>query len=323
MDVGANHNGNLETAKELIISAAEMGANAIKFQTYTADNLYSTKTPKFSKDPMSPYDMIKIYQHPRDWLPILNQVAKEHNICFTSTPFDLEAVDQLEEIDVPFYKISSPELVDLELIGYIAKKKKPIIISTGMANLGEIEEAINIILENNNKNVILLQCTTLYPTPLEAVNLRAMKTLKKSFNQIVGFSDHTLDIHISLAAVAMGARVLEKHFTLNTKQEGPDHNFALEPLQLKELVEKIRDIEKSMGNGLKEPHKLELKENYEKARRSIIAAEDIKKGTKITRNMLIVKRPGYGIKPKFINLLVGRIAKIDIENNQWITWEMV
>jgi len=323
VDVGANHNGDLETAKQLITSAAKMGADAIKFQTYTAENLYSSKTLRFSKDPIAPFELIKKYQHPREWLPILNDLAKKNDIHFASSPFDYEAVDLLEKIDVPFYKVASPEIVDLELINYIAKKQKPIILSTGMSYLSDIEDAIKVILQCNNNQIIILHCNTLYPTPFNAVNLKAMLTLKYAFKFPIGFSDHTLGIHISLSAVSMGARVIEKHFTLDKKDVGPDHVFSLEPLELKELVTKIRDIERAMGTGIKEPHKLELEENFKKGRRSIIAAKNIPKGTIISRDMLIVKRPGYGIEPKFINIILGRKAKVAIDFDQWITWDMI
>ena len=323
MDVGANHNGDLNQAKELIISAAKNGADAIKFQTYTAEKLYSKKTPIFSKDDLNPFDLIRKYQHPRDWLPLLNDIAHENNIDFTSSPFDYDAVDLLDEIDVPFYKIASPEIVDLELIEYIAKKQKSIVLSTGMSYLADIEDAVRVILKNDNDKIILLHCNTLYPTPIEAVNLKALQTLKETFKFPVGFSDHTLGIHISLAAVSMGANVIEKHFTLDKSDSGPDHAFAIEPQELKELVTKIREIESAMGSGIKEPHKLELAENFEKGRRSILAAQYIPKGTIISKDMLIVKRPGYGIRPKFINLIKGRKAKVDIEEDQWITWDMV
>lgn len=323
IDVGANHNGKLETAKELIIIAAKMGINAIKFQTYTAEGLYSSKTPPFLGDSLKPYDIIKKYQHPRNWLPILSDVANKNNIDFSSSPFDFEAVDLLEDIDVPFYKIASSEIVDLELIDYIAKKQKPIIISTGMSYLADIEDAVNTIVKNNNKKIILLQCNTIYPTPYDIVNLRAMKTLKKKFKFPVGLSDHTKGIHISLAAVSMGAKVIEKHLTLDRTQKGPDHHFSLEPQELKDLVEKIRDIESAMGDGIKKPHERELKEKFDLGRRSIIAAKNIPKGTIITRDMLIVKRPGLGIKPKEINILIGKETKDDIEYDQWITWDMI
>ncbi len=322
MDAAANHNADLDTAIKLIKLAAKMGADAIKFQTYTAEKLYSTKTPLFSYVPISACELIKKVQHPREWLPILNKAARENNIDFTSSPFDYEAVDLLEEINVPFHKIASCEIVDLDLIDYVARKQKPVIISTGMANIGEIEDAVNVMIKNNNKNIILLHCNTIYPAPYEVVNLNAIKTLKKVFDYPIGYSDHTIGIHMSIAAVALGAKVIERHFTLDKSQEGPDHAVALDPDELKELVQNIRDLEKAMGDGQKGPHELEL-ENYEKGRRSIIAAKDIPEGTIITRDLLIIKRPSYGIKPKFLNLVIGRKAKVDIEYDQWITWDMI
>lgn len=322
MDAAANHNADLDTAIELVKEAAKNGADAIKFQTYTAEGLYSTKCPLFSYVPVSAFELIKKVQHPREWLPILNDVAKNSNIDFTSSPFDYEAVDLLDQLHVPFLKIASCEIVDLDLIEYVAKKQKPVMISTGMASIGEIEDAVNVMLKNNNSNIIILHCNTIYPTPIEAVNLKAIDTLKKVFEYPIGYSDHTLGIHISLAAVALGAKVIERHFSLDKSQQGPDHAVALDPSDLKDLVTNVRDIENSMGDGIKKPHKLES-ENYEKGRRSIIAAQDIPKGTEITREMLIIKRPSYGIKPKFLNIVIGRTAKVDIEYDQWITWDMV
>ncbi len=322
LDVGANHNCDLNVAKELIVKAAEVGADAVKFQTYTAENLYSTKTPKFSKDLMLPVDLIKKHQHPRAWLPILNDTAKENNITFISSPFDYEAVDLLEKINVPFYKIASPEIVDLELVEFIAKKNKPIIFSTGMSNLGDIENTINVI-RNYHSKIIILHCSTLYPTPFESVNLRALKTLRNAFKLPVGYSDHTLGIHISLAALAMGAVVIERHFTLDNKQEGPDHPFAQEPYDIKLMIKQIREIELARGDGIKKPDPKELEEVFGKARRSIIAAKGIPKGTLIEKESLVVKRPGFGIAPKFIDIVIGREAKVNIEKDQWITWEMI
>jgi sialic acid synthase SpsE len=321
MDVGANHNMDLNTSKKLIESAAKLGADAIKFQIYQADKLYSKNTPKFKKDPLKPYNMIKKYELPRKWLPILKELANENKIDFSCSPFDYEAVDLLDELGIPFFKIASPEIVDLELIEYIAKKKKPIIFSTGMAKLEDIEDALSCIKKYHQK-IIILHCNTLYPTPVKAVNLRAIQTLQKLYPYPIGFSDHTLGTHISLAAVAMGAKVIERHFTLDKSQEGPDHSFALEPNNLSNLIKFIREIEEAMGDGIKRPHKLE-KENFKKARRSIIALKKIPKNRIISRDMLIIKRPGYGIKPKFIDIVVGRKVRKDIEKDQWITWEMI
>jgi len=319
-EIGSNHNKDKKIAKKMIDKAAEAVVDAVKFQTFQADKLYSKKTPKFSKDKMKPYDLIKSIELPRGWQKELAQYATKKKLHFLSSPFDFEAVDELHKIGVPAFKVASFEITDLELLKRIAKKKKPVILSTGMASIEEIEEAIDAIKSQGNDDVILLHCNSMYPSPIDIVNLKAINTMQSAFQIPIGFSDHTIGIHIPVAAVVNGARVIEKHITLDRKMKGPDHNFAIEPDELKQMVQNIRDVEKAMGTGVKEISKKE-KEMYEKGRRSIIAAQDISKDTKITRNMLIVKRPGYGIKPKFIDIVVGKKAKKDISEDQWITWE--
>lgn len=268
------------------------------------------------------YNLIKEIKTPREWIKELYNYCHQKNIEFLATPFDYEAVDLLDKY-VNAYKLASFEIVDLELIKYIAKKNKPIIISTGMANLGEIEDAINSAKSVGNENIILMQCNSVYPSPPEIVNLKTIETMKKAFLLPVGFSDHTKGIHIPIAAVVMGAKLIEKHITLDRKMKGPDHSFAIEPAELKEMVSNIRDVEKSIGNGIKDKSNLESDEMYLKARRSIHAKMDIQIGEEITKDMLIVKRPGYGIKPKFIDILVGSKAKRDIKEDEWITWKDV
>jgi N-acetylneuraminate synthase/N,N'-diacetyllegionaminate synthase len=322
-EAGSNHNGSLEQAKKLIDVAVEAGADAVKFQIYTAENLYSKYTPEFSYlKGKNTYELIKSIETPRDWIKELARYCEEKNIHFLASAFDFEAVDLLDKYS-PAFKIASFEITDLELIKYAAEKRKPMIISTGMANLGEIEDTINAIKSVGNEDIILLHCNSLYPTPVEIVNLKAMETMKTAFKVPIGFSDHTLGIYIPLAAVAIDACVIEKHFTLDRNLPGPDHSFAIEPDELKEMVRCIREVEKAKGNGIKEKSKLESEEMYITARRSIHAKCGIPKGTKITRDMLIIKRPGYGIKPKFIDLVVGREAKKDIKEDEWISWEIV
>ena len=323
-EAGANHNRDFDMAKELIDVAADAKADAVKFQTYSAETLYSKKTPVFSKDEgIKPYDLIKNVELPRDWQPKLAKYAEKKGIMFLSTPFDYAAVDELDELNIPVFKFASFEIVDLELLKYAAAKQKPMIISTGMASLGDIEDAIAAIRSTGNDDIILLHCNSLYPTPPEVVNLKAMDTMYQAFRLPVGFSDHTTGIHLSLAAVAMGACVIEKHFTLDRSLPGPDHLFAIEPDELKELVSNIRDIDAAKGNGIKQRSSLEDEEVYEKARRSIIAKCNIPAGVVITRDMLVVKRPGYGIAPKFMDVVVGRPARVDIEEDEWIKWEMI
>ena len=322
-EAGSNHNGSLEQAKRLIDVAAEAKIDAVKFQIFQAENLYSKYTPEFSYlKGKNTYELIKSIETPREWIKELASYCKGKNIDFLASAFDFEAVDLLDKY-VPAFKIASFEIIDLELIRYAAEKGKPMIISTGMANLSEIEDAINAIKSVGNKNIILLHCNSLYPTPVEIANLKAIETMRTVFKVPIGFSDHTLGIHIPIAAVAMGACVIEKHFTLDRTLPGPDHFFAIAPDELREMVRCIREAEKAKGSGIKEKSELESEEMYVKARRSIHAKIDIPKGTKITKAMLIIKRPGYGIPPKFIDIVVGREAKEDIKEDEWITWVMV
>jgi len=321
-EIGSNHNRDISIAKKMIDEASIAGVDAVKFQTFKAESLYSKNTPKFSKDSVTPFDLIKSIELPRNWQKKLFDYAISKNLDFISSPFDYDAVDELDKIGVPAFKVASFEIVDIELLKYIGEKQKPVIISTGMANIEEIKEALNAIKSTGNKDIILLHCNSLYPSSPEIVNLKAIETMKKVFKVPIGFSDHTVGIHISLAAVAKGAKLIEKHFTLNREMPGPDHSFAIEPYELQNLVKSIRDIEKAEGDGVKDKSKDE-QEMYEKGRRSIIAYKDISKGTEITRDMLVVKRPGFGIKPKYINEIIGREAKVDIKSDQWITWDMV
>jgi len=322
-EAGSNHNGSLEQAKKLIDVAAEVKADAVKFQIFKAESLYSKYTPEFSYlKGQNTYELIKSIETPREWIKELAEYCKKRGIIFLASVFDFEAIDILDKY-VPAFKIASFEITDLELLKYAAEKGKPMIISTGMANLGEIEDAITAIRSVGNENIILLHCNSLYPTPVGIANLRAIETMRTAFKVPVGFSDHTLGIHIPIAAVAMGACMIEKHFTLDRTLPGPDHSFAIEPDELKEMVRCIREVEKAKGSGIKEKSDLESEEMYVKARRSIHAKVDIPKGTKITRDMLIIKRPGYGIKPKFIDMVVGREAKKDIREDEWVTWDAV
>ena len=321
-EVGANHNRSMSLAKELVDAAVEAKADAVKFQIYTAEGLYSRRTPMHSGYSKDLFSLIKEIETPRDWLPELSEYCASRGIVFFATPFDFAAVDELDPLS-PLFKIASFELVDLPLISYCASKGKPMIISTGLATLGEIEDAYGAALEAGNPNVAFLQCASTYPAPPSIMNLRSMETIHRAFGTPVGLSDHTTGIHISVAAVAMGAKIIEKHFTLDRTMEGPDHPFAIEPRELCEMVRQIRDVEAALGDGRKLGPRPEEMEFYQKARRSVHAAVDIPAGTVITQEMLTVRRPGYGIRPKFVPLIVGRAAKCHIEADQWITWEMI
>lgn len=321
-EIGANHNRSLSLAKEMIDAAAEAKADAVKFQIYSAETLYSRKTPRHSGYGKNLFDLIKEIETPRTWLPELAGYCAEKGTLFFATPFDNSAVDELDEVS-SFFKVASFELVDLPLLRYCASKGKPMIISTGLANMEEIEDAFLACREAGNDQVAFLQCASMYPAPPSIMNLRSMETIRRAFGVPTGLSDHTLGIHISVAAAAMGASIIEKHFTLDRTMEGPDHPFAIEPDELKELVRQIRDVETALGDGRKLGPTIEEMEFYEKARRSVHAAVDIPAGTVITEEMLICKRPGYGVRPKLLPLLTGRPALRDIAADEWITWEMV
>lgn len=326
-EAGANHNRDLDMARELIDVAAEAGADAVKFQTYSAEGLYSRKTPNFtylkSLTSKSTWELIKEIELPREWQGELADYARRRGIHFLSTPFDRQAVDELAAVGVPAYKIASFELVDLGLIQYAAATGKPLILSTGMADYGDIEDALAASHSAGNRQVILLQCVSLYPAPAHLTNLRAIATMRRAFGVPAGLSDHTPGIHIPVSSVAAGAQVVEKHFTLNRNLPGPDHPFALEPDELKEMVRQIREVEAAMGSGIKAGPAPEEREMYEKGRRSLVAVTEIPQGTLITLEMLTTKRPGHGIPPKFAHQLVGRPAKVHIDADDVLTWEMV
>jgi N-acetylneuraminate synthase/N,N'-diacetyllegionaminate synthase len=322
-EIGSNHNGSLQRAKRLIDLAAKAKADAVKFQYYKAEHLFSRRTPGFNYlKKVDTWELIKSIETPRSWTKALAEHCEERGVIFFASAFDREAVDLLEDY-VPAYKIASFEIVDLDFIKYTAKKGKPILLATGMANLGEIEEALEAIRSVGNEDIVLMQCTSLYPAPVVDVNLAAMATMERAFKLPVGLSDHTLGIHISLAAVAMGAKTIEKHYTLDRKLLGPDHPFAIQPEELRALVSGIRDIERAMGTGIKDRTKHESEEMYYKGRRSLHARVRIPKGKRIEEDMLVVKRPGYGIKPRDEHLVVGRTARRDIKPDEWITWDMV
>jgi len=324
-EAGANHNRDMKTAKKLIDVAVKAGADAVKFQTYSADTLYSKKTPKpaylnkITND--SVYDLIKKIELPREWQKELADYSKKSGIMFLSTPFDLKAVDELYRLKVPAYKIASFELTDLQLLEYAASKKRPMIVSTGMASLNEVGEAVQAIYSTGNRDVVLLHCAISYPPKFKDIHLRAMQTMKNAFHVPVGFSDHTLTNSAAFAAVALGACVIEKHFTLDRTMLGPDHPFALEPPELNALVSGIREIEESMGSPIK--RMTESEAELVKLRRSIVAKIPIRKGQVITEGMLAIKRPALGLAPKFLKTVIGRKAQSDIDEDDFITWDKI
>ncbi len=317
-EAGSNHNRDFETAKKLIDEAKNAGADAIKFQTYSAGTLYpKNKKPLFLiGEKEKPFDIIKKIELPRDWQAKLARYAENKGIIFLSTPFDKEAIDELDKL-VPAFKWASPELIDKPLLEYAAKKGKPIILSTGFYGTKEIRESLGWVEGTGNSAVALLHCTGLYPTKPEDVNLRAIAELKK-FKIPVGFSDHTASVVIPAVAVAIGAKIIEKHFTLDRNMNGPDHAFALEPIELSGMVKNIRDVEKSMGSGVKKPT-IEESKKEKLIRRGIVAKRQIKKGEKFSLDNITTKRVGSGsLPPKDIYKIFNKKAKRNILQDQII-----
>jgi N-acetylneuraminate synthase/N,N'-diacetyllegionaminate synthase len=327
-EAGVNHNGTIELAKKLIEVAKDAGADAVKFQTFKAENVLIKNAEKaeYQKETTgieeSQYEMIKRLELSEYDFKELADYAKKKGILFLSSPFDKESVDLLDEMNVSAFKVASGEITNFPLLKHIAKKGKSIILSTGMATLGEVEEALNVIRSEGVKDVILLHCVSNYPAKIEDVNLRALETLKQAFKLPVGFSDHTLGITTPIAAVALGACIIEKHFTLDRNLPGPDHKASLDPDELKEMVKAIRDVEKALGNGIKRPAK-EEEEIKKVARRSIVAKVDIPEGAIISEDMLDVKRPGTGIVPKYFDFIVGMRAKKNIKKSNIVTWKII
>jgi len=320
-EAGVNHNGSIELAKQLIDAAALAGADAVKFQSFIAEEVVSINAPKaeYQKETTeiseSQYDMIKRLElSKKDHLELIDH-AKNRNIIFLSTPFDERSVDLLVEFGVPLIKISSGEITNHPFLKYISKKGLPIILSTGMSTLEEVAEAISVIKEAGCKDLTLLHCTSNYPAHVEDCNLLAMNTMVDAFDVPVGYSDHTPGIYVSLVAVAMGACVIEKHFTLDKNLPGPDHRTSLEPTELEEMVRGIRLVEKALGSSVKAPVESEL-EVRDVARRSVVAKVDIPANTAITEDMLAFKRPGTGISPKDSNMLIGKITSQDINKDE-------
>lgn len=325
-EVGANHNRDLSLARELIDTAAAAGADAVKFQTYTGADLYSSRTPRFAylSDQRSPQELLDAIALPREWQPELAAHAAERGIPFLSSPFDRPAVDSLVQVGVPALKIASFELVDVGLIEYAAASGLPLILSCGMATYGEIEDALGAVAKAGNRQVALLRCASTYPASPEIMNLRAIQTMRAAFGVPVGLSDHTRGTVVAAASIACGAVLVEKHFTMSREMEGPDHPFALEPDELGRMVSGIRQVEAALGNGrLEGPSAPESGEMYQLARRSVVAAKEIPRGAVIAPEMLTVKRPGYGIAPKHLALVAGRVARVDIPFDEVLTWEMV
>lgn len=322
-EAGDNHNGSLELAFQLVDKAAEAGADCVKFQTFVTEEVISIRAEKaeYQKESTgaeeSQYEMVKKLELTFDNFRQLQQYAKEKGLMFLSTPFDIPSVDFLESIDVPYFKIPSGEITNLPYLIRIAQTGRDIILSTGMAEMDEIETAVTILKKHGAGGISLLHCNTEYPTPMEDVNLRAMLTLKEKFGVRVGYSDHTKGIEVPIAAAALGAEIIEKHFTLDHNMEGPDHKASLEPDELKAMVRGIRNIEKALGSGIKTASGSE-KKNLDIARKSIVARKRIVKGEMFTEENLAVKRPGSGISPMKWYEVIGMKAVRDFDEDEMI-----
>ncbi|MDA8171763.1 MAG: pseudaminic acid synthase [Nitrospiraceae bacterium] len=326
-EMSANHNQSFEDAVAIIRAAKEAGADAVKLQTYTPDTITIDSDKQYFRikgglwDGENLYNLYKKAYTPWEWQPKLKKIADELGIILFSTPFDKTAVDFLEEMNVPAYKVASFELVDLPLIEYIATKGKPVIMSVGMATLGEIEEAVNAARNAGAEQIALLKCTSAYPAPPQEINLKTIPHLARAFDVVAGLSDHTTGIAVPVASVSLGAKIIEKHFTLSRARGGPDAAFSLEPAEFKAMAEAIRTAEKAIGKvhyGL-----TAAEEQGRSFRRSLFAVKDIKRGEIFTEDNVRSIRPGQGLPPKYIKKILGKKAARDIEKGTPIDWDMV
>lgn len=321
-EAGVNHNGSFEIACKLIDAAVEAGADCVKFQTFKTNNLVSDSAEKadYQKDSTgegSQQDMLKKLELSYSEFLDLKAYCDRAGICFLSTPFDFESLDFLNTIGMPFWKIPSGEVTNLPYLQAIAKTGKPVVMSTGMCDLEEVAEAMKVLKDGGVPQIRVLQCNTEYPTPYRDVNLRAMLTMRDRLGVEVGYSDHTTGIEIPVAAVALGATIIEKHFTLDRNMDGPDHRASLEPDELKRMVENIRHVEQALGDGEKKPS-LSEKKNIPVARKSIVAKRKIKLGEEFTENNITVKRPGTGISPMMWYDVLGAKAIKDFNEDELI-----
>lgn len=328
-EAGVNHNNRLEFALKLIDAAAEAGADAVKFQTWKAEQLV-TKDAKMAdyqkrntgKDE-SQFEMLKKLELKEEWYPELIKRAKQKGIILLSTPHGgFESVDLMVKYNFPAFKFGSGDITNLPMLEYAAKFKRPMLISTGMSDMAEVKEAVETVRSAGNEKILVFQCTTDYPLSLKNVNLRAMETIKKELDVLIGYSDHTLGDQASIMAVTLGACMIEKHLTLSRRLKGPDHIASMEPKEFKELVERLRKVPKILGDGVKKSLVQEL-QYLTVARKSLVAQRDIKKGEKFTKENISIKRPGNGMLPKHYKEILGKIAKRDISEDSILLKDMI
>ncbi|UCD38375.1 MAG: N-acetylneuraminate synthase [Fidelibacterota bacterium] len=327
-EAGVNHNGDIEVARQLVDMAVAAGADAVKFQTFTAEGLVTVEAPKAdyqleTTDPgESQFEMLQRLELSPEQHEELIDYCRDRKIQFLSTPFDESSADFLDQLGLPAFKVGSGEVTNLPFLAHIARKGKPLILSTGMACLGEVEDAVRTIRQAGNEQFIVLHCVSNYPAAPADANLRSMATMQAAFDVAVGYSDHTLGIEVALAAVALGACLIEKHFTLDRTLPGPDHKASLEPDELKALVQGIRTVEQALGHGRKEPAASEV-ETAAVARKSLVAARDLPAGTVLSEDMIVLKRPGTGLPPGMRPYLVGRSVRTPIKAGTLLTWELL
>jgi len=326
-EIGSNFDGSLEQAKKLVDLAKEVGADAAKFQSFLPNKIIARKgfTTKVSFQVKWAKPVYQVYSEatfPREWHTKLADYCRQKGITFLSTPYDKEAVDLLASLGVPAFKIGSGEINNPPFLEYVAGKKKPIILATGASSLGEVEEAVKVIRATGNEDLILLQCITNYPSPIEQANIRAMLTLRQAFQTLVGYSDHSPGSIVPLGAVALGACVIEKHFTFDKTRKGPDHPFAMDVPEMAEMVKSIRLLEKALGSPIKQVTPAET-ETVIIQRRSLFAKTNIPAGTIITKEMIESLRPATGIPPKYMELVIGRKSKVNIPEGEPITWDKI
>lgn len=327
-ELSANHGHDINIAKQTIKAAKEAGADAIKIQTYTADTLTIDCDNDYFKlssgtiwDGRTFYDLYSEAYTPWEWQKELMEYANELGLLFFSTPFDKTAVDFLEELNVPVYKVASFEIMDIPLIEYIASKGKPVIMSTGVASLSDIEEAVKACKRIGNDQIILLKCTSSYPAKIEDANLNTIPNMKETFGVEVGLSDHTLGITVPVVSIALGAKVIEKHFILDKLIGGPDASFSLEPKEFKQMVEAVRDAEKALGKV--DYSMTDKKRNSRLFGRSLFVVKDVKVGEIFTEENVRSIRPSNGLAPKCLKEIVGKVAKMDIRRGTPVSWDII
>ncbi len=311
---GLNHNGDINIAKKLIDSAKECGANAIKFQTY--------KTENFVRETNQYFDVFKNAELNFEQFEELKNYSKSIGLTFFSTPFDIESAEFLNQLEIPCFKIASSDLTNLPLITKIAKMQKPMIISSGLSTMNEINDAVNCCLFEGNNQIALLHCVANYPAQPNEVNMNVINTLKKTFDFPIGYSDNGESSLVDIVAVSMGANIIEKHFTLDKKMSGPDHGFSIEPNDLKSLISQIHEIDQMKGDGIKIPQFSEIK-NRLTIRKSITAKRDLQQGEKIQEDDISIKRPADGIEPKYLTMILGKTINTNIKKDSPIFWSSI